>query len=94
MQALTSIPEISDWTLQVVALRALAEPDAFPVEDRLLRNAAAGAGPMLPATALQRRAEAWRPWRGYAAIHLWGSGPAALHFDAHQQPAHRRAAHA
>jgi AraC family transcriptional regulator of adaptative response / DNA-3-methyladenine glycosylase II len=71
MQALTSIPEVSDWTLQIMALRSLAEPDALPAGDRRLRRAAAVAGSMLSVRALERRAEAWRPWRGYAAMHLW-----------------------
>ena len=71
MQALASIPEVSDWTLQLMALRSLAEPDAFPAEDRSLRSAAASGESMLSANALLHRAEPWRPWRGYAAMHLW-----------------------
>jgi AraC family transcriptional regulator of adaptative response / DNA-3-methyladenine glycosylase II len=93
MQALVCVPEISDWILQVMALRSLSEPDAFPAEDRLLRSAVAGDGPMLPATALHRRAEAWRPWRGYAAMHLWMSAPAVVHVTRNQSAQHR-AAHA
>lgn len=73
MQALTSIPEVSEWVLQVFALRSLAEPDAFPAEDRLLRSVATRTAPMLSATSLLRRAEAWRPWRSYAAMHLWAA---------------------
>jgi AraC family transcriptional regulator of adaptative response / DNA-3-methyladenine glycosylase II len=71
MQALTSIPEVSDWVSQVFALRSLAEPDAFPAEDRFLRSLAMHTTSRLTATALLRRAEAWRPWRSYAAMHLW-----------------------
>jgi AraC family transcriptional regulator of adaptative response / DNA-3-methyladenine glycosylase II len=62
---------IGDWTAQYVALRALGEPDAFPASDLVLRRVAASQGGPLSATELQKKAEAWRPWRGYAAMHLW-----------------------
>jgi AraC family transcriptional regulator of adaptative response / DNA-3-methyladenine glycosylase II len=62
---------------QYVALRALGEPDAFPAADLVLRKAAAGDGPPLTARALAARAEAWRPWRGYAVFHLWGAAAAS-----------------
>jgi AraC family transcriptional regulator, regulatory protein of adaptative response / DNA-3-methyladenine glycosylase II len=71
VQALTSIAEVSDWSLQTIALRSLSEPDAFPIDERALRSAALHAGTSMSATELSRRAEAWRPWRGYAAMHLW-----------------------
>ena len=73
---LTTIPGIGDWTAQVIALRACAEPDALPAGDLGLRRAlAAGAAPVSRDAAL-REAEAWRPWRAYAAIHLWSEGGA------------------
>jgi AraC family transcriptional regulator of adaptative response / DNA-3-methyladenine glycosylase II len=60
-------------------MRALREPDAFPDSDLgLLRALARGGIRPSPAT-LARRAEAWRPWRAYAAMHLWtadAGGPA------------------
>ena len=69
--ALQAVRGIGPWTAQYVALRALGEPDAFPEGDLVLRAAVgAGSGP-LSARALQERAEAWRPWRGYAVLHLW-----------------------
>jgi AraC family transcriptional regulator of adaptative response / DNA-3-methyladenine glycosylase II len=71
---LRALPGIGDWTAQYIALRALGEPDAFPAGDLGLRKAAGnGAGP-LSEHALLARAEAWRPWRGYAALHLWTEG--------------------
>jgi AraC family transcriptional regulator of adaptative response / DNA-3-methyladenine glycosylase II len=71
---LRALPGIGDWTAQYIALRALGEPDAFPAGDLGLRKAAGnGAGP-LSEQALLARAEAWRPWRGYAALHLWTEG--------------------
>jgi AraC family transcriptional regulator of adaptative response / DNA-3-methyladenine glycosylase II len=53
-------------------MRALREPDAFPAADIGLLRAMAGADGTRPsAAALLARAEAWRPWRAYAAQHLW-----------------------
>jgi AraC family transcriptional regulator of adaptative response / DNA-3-methyladenine glycosylase II len=76
VEALRSLDGIGDWTAQYVALRAAAEPDAFPAGDLVLRRAAGGRGP-LTATALEKRAERWRPWRGYAVFHLWAASGAA-----------------
>ena len=73
MAGLVALPGIGDWTAQYVALRAFGEPDAFPAADLVLRKAAAEGGPPLTARALATRAEAWRPWRGYAVFHLWGA---------------------
>ncbi len=71
---LESLPGIGPWTAQYVALRALGDPDAFPAGDLGVRRALA-AGDDRPATAAaaQARAEAWRPWRAYATLHLWQS---------------------
>ncbi|HKZ74309.1 MAG TPA: AlkA N-terminal domain-containing protein, partial [Steroidobacteraceae bacterium] len=69
--ALAALPGFGDWTAQYVALRALGEPDAFPSADLVLRRVAGAAGAPLSARALAARAEAWRPWRGYATVHLW-----------------------
>jgi len=69
--ALRAIPGIGDWTADTIALRALGAPDAFPAGDLGLRRALAVGGALPTPAALLRRAEAWRPWRGYAAIHLW-----------------------
>lgn len=67
---LASLPGFGIWTAQYVALRALGEPDAFPPGDLVLRRMA-GNGTPLTVRELDRRAEAWRPWRGYAVMHLW-----------------------
>ncbi len=71
--ALAALPGFGAGAAQDVALRALGEPDAFPADDPVLRRMAAAGGPTEPLTAraLAARAEAWRPWRGYAAFHLW-----------------------
>ncbi|MCI0349586.1 MAG: helix-turn-helix domain-containing protein [Acidobacteriales bacterium] len=73
MAALMSLPGIGAWTAQYVALRALNEPDAFPAADIVLQRMAAKNGRPMTTRALEARAEAWRPWRGYAVMHLWRS---------------------
>jgi AraC family transcriptional regulator, regulatory protein of adaptative response / DNA-3-methyladenine glycosylase II len=67
--ALKSIPGIGEWTAQYVAMRALGEPDAFPSGDVVLQRMAGG----ISARELDRRADAWRPWRSYAVMLLWQS---------------------
>jgi AraC family transcriptional regulator of adaptative response / DNA-3-methyladenine glycosylase II len=64
--ALIALPGIGPWTTELILLRALGEPDAFPAGDLGLQSALG-----VDAEALARRAERWRPWRGYAAMLLW-----------------------
>jgi AraC family transcriptional regulator of adaptative response / DNA-3-methyladenine glycosylase II len=63
---LTALPGVGPWTAQYVAMRALGEPDAFPAGDLVLKRETG-----LGEAELERRAEAWRPWRAYAAMALW-----------------------
>lgn len=72
----TALPGIGAWTAHYIALRALGHPDAFPADDLILRRAAAEAGETLNAKILTARAQAWRPWRAYAVMHLWRSASA------------------
>lgn len=76
---LREIPGVGEWTAQYIALRALREMDAFPASDiGLLRGAATIDERCDTADGLLSRAESWRPWRAYAAQHLWAvSSPAA-----------------
>jgi AraC family transcriptional regulator, regulatory protein of adaptative response / DNA-3-methyladenine glycosylase II len=67
--ALQAFPGIGDWTAQYIAMRALRWPDAFPAGDLVLLRAAGAKSPQ----ELRQRAEAWRPWRAYAAMYLWES---------------------
>jgi AraC family transcriptional regulator of adaptative response / DNA-3-methyladenine glycosylase II len=67
---LTSIRGIGAWTANYIAMRALREPDAFPAGDLILQRAADAKSEK----ELLRRAEAWRPWRAYAAMLLWNRG--------------------
>ncbi len=74
IERLLAIPGIGDWTAQYVAMRALNDSDAFPASDLGVRRALR-IGRKLPGVrAVKSRAEAWRPWRGYAAMHLWMEG--------------------
>jgi AraC family transcriptional regulator of adaptative response / DNA-3-methyladenine glycosylase II len=74
-----SIPGVGEWTAQYIALRALREPDAFPASDAgLLRGAALVDGMRSSPDRLLKRAESWRPWRAYAAQHLWAAQSVAI----------------
>jgi 3-methyladenine DNA glycosylase/8-oxoguanine DNA glycosylase len=68
---LTALPGIGEWTAQYIAMRAFGEPDAFPHGDLSLRIAFGNNAAPVPAVELARAAEAWRPWRAYAALQLW-----------------------
>ncbi|WP_165251354.1 AlkA N-terminal domain-containing protein [Paludisphaera soli] len=71
MEDLTAIPGVGPWTASYIAMRALRWPDAFPHGDLVLRKALGGISPR----EVLETAEAWRPWRAYAAMRLWhGSG--------------------
>lgn len=74
MERFRRLPGIGDWTAQYVAMRALGEPDAFPSADLGLLHASAIRSPR----ELEERSQSWRPWRAYAAMHLWQSAPALL----------------
>jgi AraC family transcriptional regulator of adaptative response / DNA-3-methyladenine glycosylase II len=63
VEQLRELPGIGDWTAQYIAMRAFNDPDAFPATDLGLLRAA---GPDVA-----KLGEAWRPWRAYAAMHLW-----------------------
>jgi AraC family transcriptional regulator of adaptative response / DNA-3-methyladenine glycosylase II len=67
LERLMQLPGIGPWTAHYIAMRALRWPDAFPHTDLGLRKAL-GEPPLREALSL---AEAWRPWRAYAAMHLW-----------------------
>lgn len=71
---LRSVPGIGEWTAQYIALRGLHHPDAFPASDiGILRNAEQIFGTPLSPAQLLARSKQWRPWRGYAAQHLWSA---------------------
>jgi DNA-3-methyladenine glycosylase II len=71
---LLAMPGIGPWTVEYVAMRAWRDPDAWPASDLVLMNLMTRQEPSLTRLALHKaRAEAWRPWRAYAAMHIWNS---------------------
>jgi len=71
IESLTKVPQIDRSMAEYIALRALGEPDAFPSNDQVLRQMASNTDQPISPQQLEARSEAWRPWRGYAALHLW-----------------------
>lgn len=71
VQALCALPGVGVWTAQLIAMRGLSWPDAFPEGDLGIRKALGGISPK----EARSLAEAWRPWRAYAVMHLWMNLP-------------------
>ncbi len=77
---LLALPGFGPWTADVIAMRALGDPDAFLPTDLGVRRAARDLGlPATPAT-LTARAAAWRPWRAYAVQYLWATDSHSINF--------------
>ncbi|MFP6557416.1 DNA-3-methyladenine glycosylase [Paraburkholderia sp. B3] len=71
-EALLALPGIGPWTVEYVAMRAWRDANAWPATDLVLMQAIAARDPALVRATQQRaRSDAWRPWRAYAAMHLW-----------------------
>jgi AraC family transcriptional regulator, regulatory protein of adaptative response / DNA-3-methyladenine glycosylase II len=68
---LLALPGIGPWTAEVIAMRGLGDPDAFPASDLGLRLAAEQVGLPPDQRKLIARSASWRPWRSYATQHLW-----------------------
>lgn len=74
VQRLRAIRGVGEWTAQYIALRQLREPDAFPASDVGVLRALTDERGLRPKTfEVLARAESWRPWRAYAAQHLWAA---------------------
>ena len=74
VRRLCRIRGVGEWTAQYIALRQLREPDAFPASDLgVMRALADERGQRPKAEEVLARAERWRPWRAYAAQHLWAA---------------------
>ena len=67
LDALRALPGVGEWTAQLIAMRALAWPDAWPSTDIGLMNALG----TRDAARVAELAEPWRPWRAYAVMKLW-----------------------
>ena len=68
---LLAIPGIGPWTAEIIAMRGLGDPDAFPATDLGVRLAAEQLGIPSDPRGLTNRGARWRPWRSYAVQHLW-----------------------
>ncbi len=84
-RALLEISGIGERLATTIVMHAMHWPDAFPASDGLLRRATAASSP----GALRARAEQWRPWRAYAALHLWLGGEEERIFKGRQSPSGR-----
>jgi AraC family transcriptional regulator of adaptative response / DNA-3-methyladenine glycosylase II len=73
LSTLSELPGFGPWTIQVIAMRALGDPDAFPATDLGVRRAAEALGLPASPVALTAHAERWRPWRAYAVQYLWSA---------------------
>lgn len=70
-EQLLVLPGVGPWTAEVIALRGLGDPDAFPASDLGVVLAARQLGLPTEPAALTKHSTRWRPWRAYATQHLW-----------------------
>lgn len=75
---LAALPGFGPWTVEIVAMRGLGDPDAFVPGDLGVRLAARSLGLPSGPAALTRHAAGWRPWRAYAVQYLWATGDHAI----------------
>jgi AraC family transcriptional regulator of adaptative response / DNA-3-methyladenine glycosylase II len=75
---LGGLPGIGPWTTEIIAMRALGDPDAFPATDLGVRAAAVTLGLPCPQAAFVHRSKTWAPWRSYAVQYLWATGTHAV----------------
>lgn len=78
VKTLCQLPGIGEWTAHYIAMRSLREPDAFPATDLALLRAMAALGKPVTKAQFVELSQAWRPWRAYAAMHLWSIDSTAL----------------
>ena len=84
---LGALPGIGPWSVEMIAMRGLGDPDAFVPSDLGVRAAARYLGLPAAPVALTRRAALWRPWRSYAVQYLWATGDHAINRLPSGQPA-------
>jgi AraC family transcriptional regulator of adaptative response / DNA-3-methyladenine glycosylase II len=70
---LLAVPGIGPWTAEVIAMRGLGDPDAFPAGDLGLQLAAKELGLPTAQRQLAAHSARWRPWRSYVTQHLWST---------------------
>lgn len=77
-RGLHALPGLGPWTVEMIAMRALGDPDAFPATDLGVIKAAGALGLTPTPGALAAASASWRPWRAYAVQHLWATGDHAV----------------
>ena len=82
--AAQQLPGIGPWTASYLALRVWRWPDAFPAGDLGVRHALG----RVTERQAEARSQAWRPWRGYAVMHLWGAAAMAAAQPTRRLPKH------
>lgn len=70
---LRGVPGVGPWTTEIIAMRGLGDPDAFPVRDLGVLAGAKRSGLPAQPSKLAARSERWRPWRSYVTQHLWST---------------------
>jgi AraC family transcriptional regulator of adaptative response / DNA-3-methyladenine glycosylase II len=75
---LSAVPGLGPWSVELIAMRGLGDPDAFTPTDLGVRQAARELGLPASPAALTRHAASWRPWRGYAVQYLWATSDHAI----------------
>jgi AraC family transcriptional regulator of adaptative response / DNA-3-methyladenine glycosylase II len=70
---LLALPGIGPWTVEYIAMRALGDPDAYPASDLGVLHALRALGVEADVRESEHRSQAWRPFRAYSLMHLWGS---------------------
>ena len=73
IEQLCTLPGIGPWTAHYIAMRACVWPDAFPPNDVAVLKAMKQLFNTTSQREADARAQAWRPWRAYAVLHLWNS---------------------
>ena len=72
-KSLLAIKGIGEWTARYILMRTIKHPDAMPYSDLGLRKAISSDGIPATETLLKEMSIPWKPWRAYAAMHLWSS---------------------
>jgi AraC family transcriptional regulator, regulatory protein of adaptative response / DNA-3-methyladenine glycosylase II len=71
IKTLCQLPGIGEWTAHYIAMRTLREPDAFPAADLVLMKCLSTTEHSVKKAECLAISQQWRPWRAYAAMHLW-----------------------
>jgi len=82
LSRLSAVRGLGERECHYIAMRVFGEPDALPLYDHALRQAVSAKSFEVYPVELERIAEPWRPWRAYAAMHLWIAAEAGVRHQA------------